>query len=123
MVLFQKKTITGELILFLILTGKTDKIPHESMEWKYTVGAAIREREWKLIRLPDRLPMLFNLSNDISEQNDVALQNLDRTKAMLKKLGSWEVHLPHPVFHEPADWRIRHLGFYDAEYQLKQPDL
>ena len=105
------------------LTGKTDKIPHESMEWKYTVSAAIREREWKLIRLPDRLPMLFNLSNDISEQNDVALQNLDRTKAMLKKLGSWEVHLPHPVFHEPADWRIRHLGFYDAEYQLKQPDL
>ena len=105
------------------LTGKTEKIPHESMEWKYTVSTAIREREWKVILLPDRFPMLFNLSNDISEQNDVALKYPEKTREMLKKLGNWEVHLPHPVFHEPADWRIRHLGFYDAEYQLKQPDL
>jgi hypothetical protein len=66
--------------------------------------------------------MLYHLSEDISEQHDVALKNLDRTKAMLKKLGTWEVHLPYPVFHEPADWRIRHLGFYDAEYQLVQPE-
>jgi arylsulfatase A-like enzyme len=93
------------------------------MEWRYTVSSAIRDRDWKLIRLPDRLPMLYNIADDISELNDVSLQNPDRTKAMLKKLGNWDVRLPHPVFHEPASWRIRHLGFYDAEYQLKQPDL
>lgn len=104
------------------LTGQTDEIPHESMEWSYTVSAAIREGDWKLISLPDRLPMLYHISDDMSEQYDLSLQNLDRTKAMLKKLGEWEVHLPHPVFLEPADWRIRHLGFYDAEYQLVQPE-
>ncbi len=104
------------------LTGQTDNKPHETLEWRYTVGFAIREGDWKLIRLPDRLPMLYHLTDDISEQNDVALQNLERTKAMLKKLGTWEVHLPHPVFFEPADWKIRHLGFYDAEYQLVQPE-
>ena len=104
------------------LTGQTDKIPHVSMEWRYTVGAAIRDGDWKLIRLPDKLPMLYHISNDISEQNDVALQNLERTKAMLKRLGSWEVQLPHPAFHEPADWRIRHLGFYSKEYQIVQPE-
>jgi arylsulfatase A-like enzyme len=104
------------------LTGQTDKIPHVSMEWSYTVSAAIREGDWKLISLPDRLPMLYHISDDISEQYDLSLQNLDRTKAMLKKLGEWDVHLPHPVFLEPADWRIRHLGFYDAEYQLVQPE-
>ena len=105
------------------ITGQTDKTPHTSMEWKYTVSTAIREGDWKLIRLPDRLPMLYDLSNDISEQNNVVLQNLDRTKAMLKKLGNWDIHLPHPVFLEPPSWRIRHLGFYDAEYQLTQPEL
>jgi len=108
--------------LIPFLTGQTNEIPHHSMEWGYTVSTALREGNWKLIRLPDRLPMLYNLAEDISEQNDVALQNLDRTKAMLKKLGTWEVRLPHPVFLEPADWRIRHLGFYDAEYQLVQPE-
>jgi len=35
------------------LTGQNDKIPHESMEWKYTVGSAIRDGDWKLISLPD----------------------------------------------------------------------
>jgi arylsulfatase A-like enzyme len=103
------------------LTNQTDKIPHETMEWRYTVSAAIREGNWKLIRLPDRLPMLYHLSEDISEQHDVSLQNPDRTKSMLKKLGTWEVELPHSVFHEPPNWRIRHLGFYDATYQLVQP--
>jgi arylsulfatase A-like enzyme len=103
------------------LAGETEEIPHESMKWRYTVGAAIREGDWKLIRLPDRLPMLYNLSEDISEQNDVALENLDLTRDLLKKLGKWDVYLPHPVFHEPAGWRRRHLGFYDVEYQLTQP--
>jgi arylsulfatase A-like enzyme len=117
----EKDKFTGVNII-PFLTGQTDKIPHQTLEWRYTVGTAIREGDWKLISLPDRLPMLYHLSADISEQNDVALQNLERTKAMLKKLGTWEVHLPHPVFHEPADWRIRHLGFYDAEYQLIQPE-
>lgn len=117
----EKDNYTGVNII-PFLTGQTDKIPHQTLEWRYTVGTAIREGDWKLIRLPDRLPMLYHLSDDISEQKDVALQNLERTKAMLKKLGTWEVHLPHPVFLEPADWRIRHLGFYDAEYQLIQPE-
>jgi arylsulfatase A-like enzyme len=117
----EKDKFTGVNIV-PFLTGQTDKKPHETLEWRYTVSTAIREGVWKLISLPDRLPMLYHLSDDISEQNDVALQNLERTKAMLKKLGAWEVHLPHPVFLEPADWRIRHLGFYDAEYQLIQPE-
>ncbi len=108
------------LIPFII--GHTDDIPHYYMKWSYTVSTAIREGDWKLISLPDRLPMLYNLSEDISELNDVALQNPDRTKAMMKKLGNWEVHLPHPVFLEPASWRIRHLSFYDAKYQLIQPE-
>lgn len=116
-----KDNYTGvDIIPFL--TGQSDKKPHETLEWRYTVSTAIREGDWKLIRLPDRLPMLYHLSEDISEQKDVALQNLERTKAMLKKLGTWEVHLPLPVFLEPADWRLRHLGFYDAKYQLIQPE-
>jgi len=91
------------------------------MEWRYTAGVAIRDGEWKLIRLPDRLPMLYHLSEDIAEQHDVSLLYPDKTKSMLKKMGTWEMRLPHPVFHEPVEWRVRHLGFYDAPYQLLQP--
>lgn len=117
----EKDHYTGVNIL-PYLTNENDKIPHQTMEWKYTVGAAIRDGDWKLIRLPDRLPMLYNLSEDISEQNNVALKYPDRTKSLIKKLGTWEIHLPHSIFHEPVDWQIRHLGYYDAIYQLSQPE-
>ena len=120
-VVSEKDRFTGINIL-PYLTNKTDEIPHQMIEWIYTVGAAIREGDWKLIRLPDRLPMLYHLSEDISEQNDVALKYPDRTRSLLKKLGQWELHLPNSIFHEPADWQIRHLGYYDAPYQLVQPE-
>ena len=116
----EKDHYTGVDIL-PYLNDQEKKIPHQTMEWRYTAGAAIRDGDWKLIRLPDRLPMLYHLSEDIAEQHDVSLLNPDKTKSMLKKLGTWEMHLPHPVFLEPVEWRIRHLGFYDAPYQLVQP--
>ncbi len=91
------------------------------MLWRFTVSAAVREGDWKLVRLPDRLPMLFNLRTDASEQHDVALEQLDRTRAMLARLGDWDVRLPHPVFLEGAVWKRRQLNLYDAKFPLVQP--
>jgi len=75
-----------------------------------------------IVRLSDPLPMLYNFAEDISEQNEVALQNLDRTKSMLKELGHWDVRLSHPVFLEGAVWKSRQLDLYDDEYLLVQPE-
>ena len=103
------------------LTGQIETPPHRDLTWRFTVSAAIREGDWKLVRLPDRLPMLFNLRVDLSEQHDVALENLDRTKAMLARLGHWDVRLPHPVTLEGAVWKHRQLNLYDAKYPMQQP--
>jgi len=113
--------ITG-VDLLPFLTGKREQPPHESLMWTYTFGSAIRTGDWKLIRLPDRLPMLYHVSADASERDDLSLEYSDRTRSMLKELGRWEVNSPNPVFHEPADWRIRHLRFYDSDYQMMQPE-
>jgi arylsulfatase A-like enzyme len=104
------------------LTGIAAKKPHEKMNWRFTISAAIRDGDWKLVRLPDRLPMLYNIAEDISEQNDVAMQNLERTQSMLKELGQWDVRLPHPVFLEGAVWKSRQLDLYDDTYPLFQPE-
>ncbi len=104
------------------LTGKSDETPHDSLKWTHTVGRAMRTGDWKLIRLPDRLPMLYDLSADPSERNDLSMDDLDRTRAMLHELGHWEIRLGNPVFREPPSWRIRHLRHYDLEYQLTQPE-
>jgi arylsulfatase A-like enzyme len=108
--------------LIPFITGSNENIPHEEMKWRFTISASIRDGDWKLIRLPDRLPLLYNLSTDISEQNDVSRENLDITKTMLKKLGDWDVSLPHPVFLEGPQWRANQVRLYDRKYLLTQPE-
>ena len=104
------------------LTGQVKEEPHKNLFWRFTISAAIRDGDWKLIRLPDRLLMLYNLAKYISEQNDMSLLNLGRTLNMLKQLGEWDVTLPHPLFFEGAEWKKRQVDLYDREYQLIQPD-
>lgn len=101
--------------------GNITAAPHPELKWRFTISAAIRQGDWKLVRLPDRLPMLYNLTSDVSEQNNVALQNIEKAEELLKKLGDWDVSLPHPVFLEGAVWKKRQLELYDHKYPLKQP--
>ncbi len=108
------------LIPFIL--GTNPEPPHEELKWRFTISAAIRDGDWKLIRLPDRLPMLFHLGVDPSEQNNVALENIEKTKVLLQRLGEWDVSLPHPLFLEGARWKRVSLDRYDEVYQLQQPN-
>jgi arylsulfatase A-like enzyme len=104
------------------LTHQSDEKPHDSFNWRFTISAAIREGNWKLVRLPDRLPMLYNLEDDISELNDLSSQYPELTRRLLRQLGQWDVSLPHPLFLEGAEWKRRQLDLYDNKYLLVQPD-
>lgn len=98
-------------------------LPHQDLKWRFTISAAIRDGDWKLIRLPDRLPLLFHLPTDVSEQNNVALKNIEKTEELLKKLGTWDVQLPHPIFLEGAEWKKIQINSYDKKYPLSQPSI
>ncbi len=104
------------------LLNKDTRLPHQELKWRFTISAAIRDGDWKLVRLPDRLPLLYHLPTDISEQHNVSLKHIDKTKELLQKLGNWDVGLPHPVFLEGAIWKQRQLSLYDEKYQLTQPN-
>ncbi len=93
------------------------------MKWRFTISAAIRDGDWKLVRIPDRIPLLYHLPSDTSEQKNVALKQIEKTKELLQKLGNWDVRLPHPVFLEEAVWKQRQLELYDKNYQLTQPAI
>lgn len=119
--IYDKFKFDGVNLLPYVL-NQTSSLPHEDLKWRFTISAAIRDGNWKLIRLPDRLPLLYDLSSDISEQKNMALENLPKTEELLKKLGNWDLTLPHPVFLEGAVWRQRQVDLYDKEYQLVQPN-
>lgn len=109
----------GVNLMPYILKEKTT-LPHQELKWRFTISAAIRYGDWKLVRLPDRFPLLYHLPSDPSEQNNVALKNIEKTKELLQKLGDWDVSLPHPVFLEGSVWKRKQLDLYDKKYQLKQ---
>jgi len=108
--------------LFPFINGETTEKPHKDMMWRFTISASILEDNWKLIRLPDRLPMLFNLSEDIGEQNNVADENRELVELMLKKLGDWDVSCPQVLYLEGNRWRRNQVNLYDRNYQLTQPE-
>jgi arylsulfatase A-like enzyme len=108
---------TGHNLLPYLFRKEAGK-PHDELKWRFTISAAIRKGDWKLVRLPDRLPMLFHLPTDSSEQKNMALSNLEKTQELLQILGDWDVGLPHPLFLEGAEWKERQLELYDRNYKL-----
>ncbi|MBK3516175.1 sulfatase [Carboxylicivirga marina] len=107
--------------IFPFINGVETKRPHEEMLWRFTISAGIREGDWKLIRMPDRLPMLYNVKEDVSEQNNVADQHRERVEQMLKKLGDWDISRPQVLYLEGNKWRREQVDLYDRKYQLAQP--
>ncbi len=117
----EKKDDFDGVNLLPYLRGENPAPPHDTLLWRFTISAAIREGDWKLIRLPDRFPTLFNVATDPSEEHDLASANLDVTRRLLRQLGDWDVRLPHPLFLEGAVWKSRQLNLYDSKYPLTQP--
>lgn len=117
-----KKDKLDGVNIYPYLTEEVKGNPHETMMWRFTISAGIRKGNWKLIRLPDRLPMLFNLDKDPSELNDVADENREMVIEMLKQLGDWDVSCPQMLYMEGNRWRRTQVDLYDVKYQLEQPE-
>ncbi|MFK7768763.1 MAG: sulfatase [Mariniblastus sp.] len=92
--------------LVTAINGKPDaELSNRFLAWTYphnhgsghSPSNAIREGDWKLIHLTDdKTPNaeryeLYNLKDDISENNNLAVKHFERTHAMAKQLSEWLV--------------------------------
>lgn len=80
------------------LLGENAARPHEMLFWKKETRAAVRNGDWKLLRFPDRPAELYNLADDLSEQNNLASAHPAKVKAMFKQLFEWELTLERPMW-------------------------
>lgn len=78
------------------LQGEVDGRPHQTLFWKRDVRATIREGDWKLLRFPDRPVELYDLTEDIGEQENLADQYPDIVSNLYKKLFAWELTTERP---------------------------
>lgn len=96
------------------ILGKNNSTPHHYLYWKKESRAAIRHKNWKLLRFPDRPAQLYDIHNDISEQRDLASQHPEIVKSMYKKLFEWEAELERPLWQLNREWEVRAMERMDA---------
>lgn len=88
------KKLDGVNLLPYLTSGNKGK-PHQALYWKRGVVAAIRSASWKLIRVKDKV-LLFDLSQDISENNNLSEKYPTKVKELLAMLSHWEKGLDQP---------------------------
>lgn len=77
--------------LLSFLTGMANGRPHEQLFWRAGPQHAARVGDWKLVTLPrNGGSMLFNLRDDIGEQNDLAASRPDKLKELQTAFAEWE---------------------------------
>ena len=65
-------------------------LPDRTLFWKMGDEIAVREGEWKMVKLGNNSPELYNLRQDIREQNDVSGENSELVNDLNQKLLEWE---------------------------------
>ncbi len=107
--------------LIPFVTGKEASRPHDTLYWRRGGYSAMRDGDWKMIRLRDRLPLLYNISTDEGEQRDLASQNLGRVQRMLKRYNDWESELANPLWSVSPNWQNprRKKVYQEIEYSDK----
>lgn len=80
------------------LSGDADNRPHDVLYWKKDVRGTIRDGDWKLMRFADRPPELYDLTEDIGEQSNLADEHPELVAELFKKLFAWEQTLQRPLW-------------------------
>jgi len=89
------------------LRGEKTKSPHDRLFWRFGQQSAIREGEWKLVRMGDEPTQLFNLAEDIGEKSNLAIKHPDRVKQLEGAYQEWNANNVVPLWLRPRKRRRR----------------
>jgi len=84
--------------LLPFLTGKKKGLPHDRLFWRFGEQSAVRMGDWKLLRMGDEPPELYNLPKDPGEKNDLATQLPEKVKELQAGYDLWNAQLMKPRF-------------------------
>jgi arylsulfatase A-like enzyme len=76
------------------ITGKIKKAPHETLFYALNGLGAVRQDHWKLVMDKDGKSLLFDLSKDVEEKNNLASVQSDLVAKMKEKWEQWFSQMP-----------------------------
>jgi len=86
------------------VTGAAKGVPHEQLFWRKLECAAVRDGDWKLIRVENHGVALFDLSKDLEERKDLAAEMPEKADQLSKLLEAWESDKIEPIWKEGKVW-------------------
>ncbi|MEO2035879.1 MAG: sulfatase-like hydrolase/transferase [Planctomycetaceae bacterium] len=97
------KQVEGvDLIPFL--TGKDNSRPHQTLYWRQGGKTALRHGDWKLVRMGKKFESgnakweLYDLSKDISEENNLATSHPERLTELVELWEKMNGEMSEPLF-------------------------
>ena len=100
--------------LIPFVTGKSAGSPHQELFWRAGQNHAVRMGDWKLVSVPQQEgSMVFNLREDISEQNDLAASEPEKLRELQSAFAQWEKGT------QPAKWVRQDQRNADSGGELK----
>ncbi len=78
------------------VTGEVKTAPHEQLLWRFGKQWAIRQGQYKLLRVENQPPQLFDLASDIGEQHDLTGAKPDVVAQLQKLYDAWNAQLEEP---------------------------
>lgn len=92
--------------LFPLLTGKTDKAPHDLLFWRVGRNITVRAGDWKLVRQQERGKgkpefQLFNLTKDVAETTDLKASEPALANKLEKQLNELNAQMIEPLWGGP----------------------
>ena len=80
------------------IRGRRSTPPHDILFWRFGQQHAVREGNWKLVRLAQQSDELYDLASDISESNNLAAVKPDVVQKLSEELAAWESGLSAPLW-------------------------
>ena len=98
-----EKTKLDGVDLLPHLLGTAKSSPHETLFWRTGGGAsgAVRQGKFKLVKIGDAAPELYDLGTDIGESKNLAADQPERVAQLLKLYQAWNAELIAPLWQNP----------------------
>jgi arylsulfatase A-like enzyme len=80
------------------LKGEAKTSPHPSLYWRFGAQHAIRQGQYKLLKLRDGEEHLFDLSQDVGEQKDLLASHPEVADRLRQEYARWNAELHEPLW-------------------------
>jgi arylsulfatase A-like enzyme len=78
------------------LTGTNRTAPHDHLFWRFGRQIAVRQGDWKLVRMSNGEPQLFDLAKDVREMNDLSLAHPQKLAELEAAYHAWNAEMAEP---------------------------